>query len=92
MLDNLSKTREFWESQIKCASPPLSENEPEGEESGSAKVNEQPVEEISVAVHQSKENSSPVKCSRNSGGEDSLQNSSDSLSFSFADSPANQRR
>ena len=27
MLENLSKTREFWHSQIKCASPPLSENE-----------------------------------------------------------------
>ena len=27
MLENLSKTREYWHSQIKCASPPLSENE-----------------------------------------------------------------
>lgn len=35
MLENLSKTREFWHGQIKCASPPLSENEqPEGEDSG----------------------------------------------------------
>ena len=89
MLDNLSNTREFWESQVKCASPPLSENEPEGEDPNSAEVNERPVKEISVAVRQSKEHCSPVKC-RDSGGEDSLQNSSDSLSFT--DSPANQRR
>ena len=44
MLDNLSKTREFWHDQIKCASPPLSENEPEGEDPGNIEDNERLIE------------------------------------------------
>ena len=50
MLDNLSKTREFWHDQIKCASPPLSENEPEGDDPGNIEDNEHPVEGASTIV------------------------------------------
>lgn len=94
MLENISKTREFWDSQIKCASPPLSENEPDG--SGATVCNtESPVEETCpIASPQTKEHSS-MNCSDRiertesveSRGSDTLQNSSDSF-----DSPLNQRR
>ena len=50
MLDNLSKTREFWHDQIKCASPPLSENEPEGDDPGNNEDNKHPVEGASTVV------------------------------------------
>ena len=97
MLDNLSQTREYWVSQVKCASPPLSENEPEGEDPKSATVNGRPLEEVSVDVPQPKEHCSVNCCdaegksvSSESDESSSLQNSSDSLKFQ--NSPANQRR
>ena len=50
MLENLSKTREFWHDKIKCTSPPLSENEPEGEDPSNIEDNEHPVEGASTVV------------------------------------------
>jgi hypothetical protein len=92
MLDNLSKTREFWHDQMKGPSPPLSENEPEGDDPGNDE--EHPVEEgasaeVVVAPKAISEESS-MNCSHENqfqtcpvDGEDtdtcSLQSSTDSL-------------
>ena len=94
MLDNLSQTRDYWVSQLKCASPPLSENEPD-------KDDKEPVNEVSVAVPQTKEqchnnmsescSESDGKCSISESGETcTLQNSSDFVKFQ--DSNADERR
>ena len=96
MLDNLGQTREYWVKQIDCASPPLSENEPDAEDRKSSNLSERPVEEISVAVPQPQEHCPNSHCdahgksSSESGECDSLQDSSESLKFNS--SPANQRR
>lgn len=101
ILDNLSKTRDYWVSQIKCASPPLSENEQQdGDDPVAKETNDEPssVEEIAVSVPQSKEQSSSSgnhsssvrKSSASGSGEKcSLQNNSDPASV---DSSANERR
>ena len=92
MLDNLSKTREYWHDQIKCTSPLLSENEREGEDPGSVGDNEHPVEgeSSSVVTEESSMNRSEKDLHTCPEETDSLQNSSDSLKF--IESPANQRR
>ena len=91
MLDNLSSTREYWHEQIKCASPPLSENEPDRDDPGNTEGNELPVEGTSTVVivpktitEESSMNCSEgdlQTCSIDGGDADtcSLQSSTDSL-------------
>ena len=97
MLDNLGKTREYWHDQIKCTSPPLSENEPEGEDPVSVKDDEHPVESLIVTPKGVTETSSVNcddldTCPVESRETDTCDLQSSSESVKCKGSPANERR
>ena len=95
MLDNLSKTREYWHEQIKCASPPLSENEPEGDDPSNIEDNKHPAKGASTVIDVPKtitEHSS-INCSDESDSCPVESRETDTCSLqSSTDSIANQRR